>query len=59
MFSSNETTDMGADTGSPVYGPAEPEFAKAIKWVRIDTGDDDHSHLIPPEAHLEVIMSRQ
>ncbi len=62
MFSFDETMDVGADTGSPVtadYGPADPGFPKAIKRVRIDTGDDDHSHLIPAEEHLKVIMSRR
>ena len=23
-----------------------------INWIKIETGDDDHSHLITPEKHL-------
>jgi arylsulfatase A-like enzyme len=62
MFSFDETTDVGRDTGSPViddYGPQDPAFARSIRWVRVDLGDDDHSHLIPAEDHLHIIMSRQ
>ena len=30
-----------------------------IDWVRIDLGDDDHSHLIDPEHRLAVAMMKQ
>jgi hypothetical protein len=37
---------------------ADPSRA-VIKWAQIDLGDDDHNHLIPPEAHLQAAMTHQ
>jgi hypothetical protein len=34
-------------------------FTGTVKWVQLDLGDDDHSHLIPPEHHLQIAMTRQ
>ncbi len=28
-------------------------------WIQIDLGDDSHDHLIPPETHFQVAMTRQ
>jgi arylsulfatase len=30
-----------------------------VTWVRLDLGDDDHSHLIPADHHVRVAMTRQ
>ena len=62
LWSFDETTDVGRDTGAPVttaYNAGDNAFNGEIRWVRLDTGDDDHSHLIPPEQHLQVAMTRQ
>jgi arylsulfatase len=62
LFTFDETTDVGRDTGAPVTDdyPAEDNgFTGTIKWVRIDLGEDDHSHLIPAEHHFQVAMTRQ
>ncbi|MGH2583555.1 MAG: arylsulfatase [Dehalococcoidia bacterium] len=62
QFSFDETTDVGQDTDSPVtddYPARDNAFTGEIKWIRIDLGEDDHSHLLPPEAHLQFLMTRQ
>jgi arylsulfatase len=62
MFTFDETTDVGADTGAPVtddYPARGNRFTGTVKWVQLDLGDDHHSHLIPPEHHLRVAMTRQ
>jgi len=62
LFTFDETTDVGADTGAPVtddYPARDNGFTGTVKWVQLDLGDDDHSHLIPPEHHLRVAMTRQ
>ena len=62
MFTFDETTDVGRDTGAPVtrdYAALDNAFTGAIKWIRIDLGDDAHGHLIPPEEHFKVAMTRQ
>jgi hypothetical protein len=61
IFSADETTDIGDDYGMPV----SPDYAGASKFngridvVKIDIGDDDHSHLIDPEDVAHVALSRQ
>jgi arylsulfatase len=62
VFSADETTDIGQETGttvSPDYTPHESRFTGKIHWVQLDTGDDDHDHLISPEERLRVAMARQ
>ena len=62
MYTFDETTDVGRDTGSPVthdYPAEDNQFTGEIRWVQIDLGDDSHDHLIPPEEHLKVAMYRQ
>ena len=34
-------------------------FTGRIHWVQLDIGEDDHDHLITPEARLRVAMTRQ
>jgi arylsulfatase len=64
MFSADETTDVGADSATPVsddYGPKDSAFTGKVRWVQIDLGDDatDADHLISPEERLKVAMARQ
>ena len=62
VFSADETTDIGYESGTTVtadYDAHTSRFTGRINWVQIDTGDDDHDHLIDPEERLRVAMARQ
>jgi len=62
QFTFDETVDVGRDLASPVssdYGPTGNAFSGVIDRVRIDLGDDDHSHLIDDEHKLQVAMLKQ
>jgi arylsulfatase len=64
MFSGDETTDVGVDSGTPVsddYTPKTSRFNGRVRWVQIDLGDDaKHAdHLISAEDRLHVAMARQ
>jgi arylsulfatase len=64
IFSPEETTDIGRETGSPVTedypdNPKGNAFNGTIEGVRIEIGDDDHSHLIDPEHLLEIALAIQ
>ena len=62
QFTFDETVDVGCDLASPVstdYGARGNEFSGTLHKVRIDLGDDDHSHLIDPEHRLQVAMLKQ
>ena len=62
MFSCDETTDVGRESGTPVtpdYDRARSVFNGKIHWVQIDLGKDDHDHLISPEERLKLAMARQ
>jgi hypothetical protein len=59
-FSADETTDVGKDTGSrvvPDYPPGST-FTGTVNWVLIETGDDDHSHLISPEQQMLLHLAQ-
>ncbi len=62
IFSADETTDVGRETGTTVasdYTAATSRFNGKIAWVQIDIGDDDHDHHIDDEERLRVAMARQ
>jgi arylsulfatase len=62
IFSADETTDVGRETGTTVasdYTAHTSQFNGTIEWVQIDLGDDDNDHLIDDEERLRVAMSRQ
>jgi arylsulfatase A-like enzyme len=61
IFSAEETTDVGRETGSPVAEdyPDPNTFTGTIDGVRIEIGDDDHSHLIDPQHLLDIAMTIQ
>ena len=62
VFSADETTDIGHETGttvSPDYTPASSHFTGRIGWVQIDLGADDNDHFISPEERMRVAMARQ
>ncbi|PRY67303.1 arylsulfatase [Glaciihabitans tibetensis] len=62
IFSADETTDVGFESGtavSPDYAPQTSRFSGKIHWVQIDTGEDDHDHLIDGDERLRIAMARQ
>ncbi len=62
IFSADETTDIGYESGTPVspdYDTHSSKFTGKIHWVQIDVGKDDHDHFIDPEERLRVAMARQ
>ena len=62
VFSSDETTDIGHETGTPVttdYTAATSRFSGTINWVQIDVGTDNHDHFMDPEERLRIAMARQ
>ncbi len=62
LFTFDETTDVGRDTGAPVtadYPTGDNAYTGEIRWIRIDLGDDPHDHLITPEQHFQIAMARQ
>ncbi len=62
VFSADETTDIGYESGTPVlsnYTVADSKFTGKIQWVQIDLGDDDHDHFIDPDERFRIAMSQQ
>jgi arylsulfatase A-like enzyme len=62
MFSADETTDIGYESGTtvtPDYTARTSRFTGKINWVQLDLGDDDHDHYIDPEERLRIAMARQ
>ena len=62
VFSADETTDIGYESGSmvtPDYTAHTSRFTGKINWVQIDLGDDDHDHFIDPDERLRIAMARQ
>ena len=62
VFSADETTDIGYESGTPVsadYTPRTSRFSGTINWVQIDVGQDDHDHYIEPDERLRIAMARQ
>ncbi len=62
IFSADETTDIGYESGTPVspdYTNQSSKFTGKIYWVQLDVGKDNHDHLISPEERLRVAIARQ
>ena len=62
IFSYDETTDVGCESGTPVsddYDLSEANFTGAVNWVRLEAGLDSHDHLIDPAEVFQVAMARQ
>ncbi len=64
IFSADETTDVGRESGTPVtddYTAESSRFNGRIEWVQIDIDEaaEDLDHLITPEERLRVAMARQ
>jgi arylsulfatase len=64
IFSGDETTDIGHDTGTGVsdeYSTGDNEFTGTVRWVQIDIDEnaEDLDHLITPEERWQIAMARQ
>jgi arylsulfatase len=64
IFSADETTDVGADSGTPIsddYAAGGNAFNGRVRWVQIDidAAAADQDHLISPEERLRLVMARQ
>ena len=62
VFSADETTDIGYESGSAVsadYTIESSRFTGTVSWVQIDVGGEDADHLVSPEERLRVAMARQ
>jgi arylsulfatase A-like enzyme len=64
LFSADETTDVGKDTGtrvSPDYEATGNDFTGKVHWVQIDIDEEaeDLDHLITPEERWRIAMARQ
>ncbi len=62
LFSADETTDLGRESGTPVdeeYNRLTSTFDGKIGWVQLDAGLDDQDHLISPDERFQVAMARQ
>jgi arylsulfatase len=64
IFSADETTDLGEDSGTSVtddYEPHHSSFNGKVRWVQIDLDEaaEDNDHLITPEERLKIAMARQ
>ena len=62
VFSADETTDIGYESGTPVgseYDLVSSKFSGKIHWVQIDLGSDTHDHLIDPEDRHRIAMAQQ
>jgi arylsulfatase len=62
VFSADETTDVGRETGTAVssaYTTGTSRFNGRIEWVQIDIGEDDNDHFIDDEERLRIAMARQ
>lgn len=62
VFSADETTDIGYESGTPVtddYTVETSRFTGKIDWVQIDLGDDNHDDHIDPTERLRIAIARQ
>jgi arylsulfatase len=64
VFSADETTDVGSDTGTPVTDDLAADatrFSGHVRWVELAIGDDAENadHLISPEERYRIAMARQ
>jgi arylsulfatase A-like enzyme len=64
VFSADETTDVGRETGTMVsldFTAHTSRFTGKISWVQIDLGEDakDSDHYIHPDERFRIAMARQ
>ena len=64
IFSADETTDIGADSATPVsddYSTQNSTFTDRVRWVQIDLGEDaeDADPSFSPEERCRVAVALQ
>ena len=62
VYSYDETTDVGCDSGSTVsdeYDESTSRFPGTVNWVQIDVGVDDADHIVSADERWRVSMARQ
>ena len=64
IFSADETTDIGADSATPVSDDDDSDtssFTGRVRWVQIDLGADakDADHLISAAERYRVAVAIQ
>ena len=64
VFSADETTDIGNDSGTAVtddFGATGRPFSGRVKWVELDIDEaaEDLDHLVTPDERMRIAMSRQ
>ena len=62
VFSADETTDIGYESGTPVasdYTTQTSRFSGTLNWVQIDLGVDDHDHFVDPDERFRIAMAQQ
>jgi len=62
VFSADEGLDVGSETGTTVAPECDvpsSRFTGEINWIELRLGLDDHTHMLAPEDHLNVLMGRQ
>jgi arylsulfatase len=62
IFSADETTDIGYESGTPVspeYTARTSKLNAKLHWVQLDVGTDDHDHFIDPDERLRIALARQ
>ena len=62
IFSADEGVEVGCEKGTAVAPDCDVEssaFTGEINWVELKVGEDDHSHLLDPEEHINMLMGRQ
>jgi arylsulfatase len=62
VYSYDETTDVGSDSGSTVsdeYDESTSRFPGIVNWVQIDVGAEDADHVISADERWRVSMARQ
>ncbi len=61
-FSADETCDVGVGTGTavtPDYPQRGNEFTGKVKWVQLDIGKEDASHLVTVDDLYRIALARQ
>jgi arylsulfatase len=62
ILSADETCDVGVGTGTAVsadYPERGNAFTGKVKWVQLDIGKEDESHLVTVEDLYRIAMARQ
>jgi arylsulfatase len=62
LFATDETCDVGRETGSPVspdYPALRNRFSGEVNWVRLDVTGDDYDARVPLEERVQAVLVRE